>query len=187
MVAGRTVCPQVFCDNWAISRAQLVRYVRMVKEGHREISHGIKGTGQQRESVKRNFVVTWFIQYASEVTEKLPDSDCVLLPRMHWSDLYKSFYDDMVAAGHSGNEIAKIDHFKNTFAEAKELSHMQMTTYKRNFAKCSTCVKLTAAVLSSHSPTPAYHRLPSPTPSPQLAHHRPHSPPITHHHPPVVS
>lgn len=52
-----------------------------------------------RETAKKDNIVTWFVQYAAEVTEKLPDCDKVLLPRMLWKDLYSQFCADVKAAG----------------------------------------------------------------------------------------
>lgn len=102
-----------------------------------------------RDSVKKDYIITWFIQYAAEVTEKLPDCDIILLPRMLWVDLYQMFVADMQASGHQAREVCGIDYFRNTFNKAEELAHMQMTTFKRNFQKCQECVDLTSKVTAA--------------------------------------
>lgn len=146
VVGTRPVCPPIFCEHWCISRAQLQRYLRLVKAGQREVPESRGGRVVPVESRKRDFIVTWFTQYAAEVTEKLPDCDKILLPRMLWTDLHKQFVSDMQDAGHGEGDIAGRHHFRKTFTVAEELKHMEMTTYKRNFSKCATCVKLTAKV-----------------------------------------
>ncbi|KAL3905642.1 MAG: hypothetical protein SGPRY_010843, partial [Prymnesium sp.] len=98
---------------------------------------------------KRDHVTTWFAQYAAEVTEDMPDLDVLLLPRMLWRDLYENFRVDMLAAGYPEDDICKIDFFTRTFNTAEELKHMEMTIYKRNFGKCATCIKSTAAVMEA--------------------------------------
>lgn len=150
LVGARRVCAPVFCEHWCLSRPQLDRYIRRVKDGFSKVSDPAMHV--QRERQKADLAITWFIQYAAEVTEKLPDCDKVLLPRLLWSDLHKMFEEDMHASGHA-HCICGIDHFRNTFKKAAELSHMEMTTLKRNFMKCTDCVKLTAQVtkaLKSH-------------------------------------
>lgn len=148
LVGARKVCPTIFCDHWCVSRAQLDRYIRRVREGHCNLAERDE-SGHQREHRKRDYVITWFLQYAAEVTEKLPDCDQVLLPRMLWVDLYYMFVDDMKAAGYRSGDICGVDYFRNIFNRSEELSHMVMTTYKRNFQKCTDCVKLTAAVTAA--------------------------------------
>lgn len=148
LIGSRQVCPQVFCDNWCVSRAQLDRYIKLIKEGYRDISDTKASSGQPvvpRETRKRDFVITWFIQYAAEVTEKLPDFDKLLLPRMLWKDLHAQYCNDMREAGYAADACCQ-DYFRQTFKDAEELSHMDMTTFKRNFQKCKICVRLTAAV-----------------------------------------
>lgn len=147
LVGDRLVCAAIFCEHWCISRPQLVRYIRMLKEGHKSMP--LRQECKPRECNKKDHVVTWFKQYAAEVTEKLPDVDKLLLPRMLWNDLYAMFKDDMEAAGYSEEKICKIDHFKNTFNKSSDLKHVEMTTFKRNFQKCDECVSLTAAVTSA--------------------------------------
>lgn len=152
LVGTRPVCPQVYCDNWCISRAQLDRYSKLIKEGCRDLdSRRTQASGDRcgREARKKDFVVTWFVQYAAEVTEKLPDCDKLLLPRMLWRDLHKQFCEDMLAAGYGEADVCVLDYFRQVFNTAEELLHMEMTTYKRNFCKCDLCVSLTAAVNTS--------------------------------------
>jgi len=150
MVGSRVVCPTVYCDHWCISQAQLDRYVRLVKAGHLELPCTRDDTQiRSRDSRKRDHVITWFLQYAAEVTEKLPDYDRVLLPRMLWCDLYRQFEVDMTSAGYCEADICGPDHFRITFQKAEELSHLAMTTFKRNFTKCKTCVSTTAAVTAA--------------------------------------
>lgn len=144
--------PHVYCDHWCVSKAQLDRYVRMIKAGIRDISKRESGTvkGDAPMGKKRDHVVIWCLQYASEVTENLPNSDEVPLPRMKlWADLHKLFMSDMEAAGYGAAEICQRDYFRRTFNRATELSGMEMTTYKRNFEKCSECVVLTAAATAA--------------------------------------
>lgn len=148
LIAARKVCPKVFCAHWCLSRAQLDRYAGLVKQGFRQLPSQ-SDVRVPRESKKKDSVITWFNQYAVEVTEKLPDSDCVLLPRMEWQDLHNMFKSDMMAAGYDDGDICTGDHFRKTFHNADELRYLQMTTFKRNFSKCSGCVTLTAAVLSA--------------------------------------
>lgn len=155
LVCGRRVCAPIFCEHWCISRPTLDRYLRHVREGHREFPGKTNDQRKPRDNPKRDFITTWFIQYAAEVTEKLPDCPLVLLPRMEWKEMHKMYVDDMSAAGYGVDTICKIDHFRNIFKTAEELAHMQMTTFKRNFSKCSECIELSAAVsvaLKSHDP-----------------------------------
>jgi len=98
LVGTQVVCPQVYCDNWCISRAQLDRYIRRVKNKGCRMADA-KLSWKRREAAKKDNIVTWFVQYAAEVTEKLPDCDKVLLPRMLWKDLYCQFCADVKAAG----------------------------------------------------------------------------------------
>lgn len=146
MIAGRRVCAPIFCEHWCISRPTLDRYVRLVKDGHREMPAKVKDERKPRESIKKDFIIVWFVQYAMEVTERLPDCPLVLLPRLEWKDMHSMYEDDMSAAGYRSNAIAGVDHFRTTFKTADELAHMQLTKFKRNFSKCSDCVELTAAV-----------------------------------------
>lgn len=145
LVGQRKVCPQVYCDNWCISRAQLDRYIRLIKQGQRDI-FSTSVLRQPRESIKKDFVITWFLEYASQVTEKLPDCEKMLLPRMLWKDLHQQYMDDLHAAGSLEAQICGLEHFKRVFGAAKELQHVEMTTFKRNFQKCNECVRLTAEV-----------------------------------------
>lgn len=145
MVGQRKVCPQVYCDHWCISRAQLDRYVRLIKQGHRD-TLSMAVLRQPREATKRELVISWFLEYAAQVTEKLPDCDKVLLPRMLWKDLHQQFKDDLQAAGSLEKQVCGLEHFKRVFGAAPELRHVEMTTFKRNFQKCKECVKLTAEV-----------------------------------------
>lgn len=157
MIGSRKVCSPVFQAHWCISKAQLNRYIRLVREGLKELPHRITGDCDApalREAVKQNYVITWFLQYASEVTEKLPDCDELLLPRMLWADLHKLFADDMQASGHS-SDTCGLSYFKRVFDSAEELAHIRMTTFKRNFSKCATCIELSGEVtnaLKGHDP-----------------------------------
>lgn len=144
VVGSRKVCVPIFCAHWCISRAQLYRYMQQIRGGCPQLQR--LSDDQPRDSPKKDFVVTWFMQYAAEVTEKLPDCDKVLLPRMLWLDLHRMFRDDMLAAGHNEANICSIPHFCKIFNHEPALSHMEMTTFKRNFTKCSECVALTAEV-----------------------------------------
>lgn len=156
LIGARPVCAQVFCDHWCISKPTLDRYVREIKNGRREATDGLRdgsSTSLPRDAKKTRFVVTWFLQYAKEITEKLPDCDIVLLPRAMWRDMHAEFRNDMLAAGETEEDICKVDHFRTTFKTSTELAHMQITKFKRNFAKCALCVKFTSdvnAALKSH-------------------------------------
>lgn len=136
----------IFCAHWCISRSQLYRYMKKVVDGYPVGGVQDTSNSRARDSPKKDFVITWFLQYAAEVTEKLPDCDKMLLPRMLWTDLFSMFHADMIAAGYEEKHVCKIDYFRNTFNSVPELSDIQMTTFKRNFTKCKDCVRLTAAV-----------------------------------------
>lgn len=155
VVGARCVCAPIFCAHWCISRAQLDRYLRHLKDGYHELP-GSAVPRLPRPTKKKDFVVTWFQEYAAEVTEKLPDCDKILLPRMVWKDLYSQFVDDMRAAGHGNEDICGVDYFRQTFDTAEELADMEMTTYKRNFAKCQECVRCSSAVTAALKAHNAY-------------------------------
>lgn len=103
VIGVRNVCMPIFCAHWCISRAQLYRYIRMVEDGYPHLCN-ISEDRAPRDSRKRDFIVTWFWQYSAEVTEKLPDCDKLLLPRMLWIDLFDMFREDMLAAGYSAEK-----------------------------------------------------------------------------------
>ena len=147
-IGGQRVCQSVFLDHWCVSKAQFFRYVHMVKEfGASAVEKARDGSsagyvnrdaGGARH--KRDFVISWIIEYALEVTEQLPDCPKVCLPRQAWADLFAEFAFDMEDAKTS-EHLCSQEHFRQTFHEAKELEDYEMTTHKRNFGKCATCVR----------------------------------------------
>ena len=74
---------------WCISKSQLWRYIHLVAEYGAAALEKDKdracGSGRRAEGIrshKRDYVVTWFMNYAEETTERLPDVDVISLPRM---------------------------------------------------------------------------------------------------------
>ena len=89
-------------------------------------------------------------QYASEVTEKLPDATQVLLPRQAWTSMHEEFQNDMKAAGcETSAQIASFTYFRDVFKTSPELSGIEMTRFKGNFNKCAKCISLTGRVMNA--------------------------------------
>ena len=146
LIGSRRVCVAPFLAHWCVSKAQLWRYLHLVAEygtaaldKDLERSSSGESSGAQLQAHKRDYVISWFINYAEETTERLPDVDIVSLPRMAWEDLYKQFEFESVAAGVTRERIAKIDHFRRVFQEAPELSRYEISNHKRNFGRCGRC------------------------------------------------
>ena len=96
LVGGRSVCSAVFQEHWCISKATLERCVALIRMGIRNVEeYTAAGKGEGRDSKKAMFIVAWVKQYASEVTEKLPDATQVLLPRQAWTSMHEEFQNDM--------------------------------------------------------------------------------------------
>jgi hypothetical protein len=108
------------------------------------------GKGEGRDSKKAMFIVAWVKQYASEVTEKLPDATQVLLPRQAWTSMHEEFQNDMKAAGcETSAQIASFTYFRDVFKTSPELSGIEMTRFKGNFNKCAKCISLTGRVMNA--------------------------------------
>ena len=121
----------------------MYRYLRDVKDyGANALSYvrdksSAQASGRLEGARKRDFVITWMMQYASVVSEKLPDIDKIYIPAMNWKDLHDMFVVDLQAAGVSESLQSKITHFRETFNKAPELKDYDMTRHKRNFSKCA--------------------------------------------------
>ena len=151
LVGGRSVCSAVFQEHWCISKATLERCVALIRMGIRNVEeYTAAGKGEGRDSKKAMFIVAWVKQYASEVTEKLPDATQVLLPRQAWTSMHEEFQNDMKAAGcETSAQIASFTYFRDVFKTSPELSGIEMTRFKGNFNKCAKCISLTGRVMNA--------------------------------------
>ena len=148
-VAGRSVCRAIFLAHWCISSAQLDRFLGMLREGVRDFAAMKELAEAARARNKSAFVISWFVQYAAEITEKLPDSTTLLLPRASWGDMHSEFKQDMSACECSQEDICGETWFRKVFKTADELKDMQITRFKGNFGKCCACIRLTANVVKA--------------------------------------
>jgi len=153
LIGSRKVCVPPFVAHWCISKAQLWRYINLVAEygaaaleKDRDRACGSGRRAEGRRSHKRDYVVTWFMNYAEETTERLPDVDAISLPRMSWVDMHTQYEFEAQQAGVCADRIASMDHFRKTFHDAPELSRYELCSHKRNFGRCGKCVASNAKV-----------------------------------------
>ncbi|KAL1530789.1 hypothetical protein AB1Y20_001685 [Prymnesium parvum] len=148
LVNGRQVCAAIFAAHWGISRATLQRVVVEARNMQVGVIPCARLEKHARETVKRDYIVAWVRQYAELVTEKLPDSNMLLIPRISWKEFYNEYEEDMRAAG-AAHSICTMVHFIKTFKESPELQDVSMNRHKKNFGKCGECVELCAKVSSA--------------------------------------
>ena len=111
-----------------------------------------KSGGSRGTNVKALYAIAWFRCYADETAERLPDQDFLVTPCRRQEAIYAEFAADMIAAG-CQEGMCKCKWFWHVFRTAPELRHILISSLKRNFGRCSECVRLEAAVetaLRSH-------------------------------------
>ena len=134
----REVCRLGFLEYWPISLATLKR---LELKKRLSISYYKEWTCE-RVPMKELHIIAWWLDYAEQTAERLPDQEFLITPCRQKSDLHEEFKADMAKSGHTHAEIAKLGHFCSVFKEAPELRHIQISALKRNFSRCSVCVEL---------------------------------------------
>lgn len=134
----REVCRLGFLENLPISQSTLRRLELKKKLG---VAY-YKEWKCQSVPMKELHVIAWWLDYAEQTAERLPDQPFLITPCRTKSDIFAEFRADMFAAGHTEKEIPQLSHFCKVFKEAEELQHIDISALKRNFSRCSVCVDL---------------------------------------------
>ena len=105
----------------------------------------------QSLGVKKAAVIGWFLQYAAEVGDEMPDDDkkSLVIPRLEWSHIYAEY-----AESESIDVRASPQYFQQVIYSAPELKHIRRACrLKGTFNICTTCLQYTmeiCAALKAH-------------------------------------
>jgi hypothetical protein len=106
---GRQVCQPVFLSAYPISRNALNKWEQMIRVGHRiglvpnspykaDNEGASQSINKNCDNEKHLFFVAWFLEYASQVGDLLPDDDVVVVPKRE----QQSLHDEYKAGGSLG-------------------------------------------------------------------------------------
>ena len=139
MVRGRRVCKQVYLLHYPVHSRTLDSIQERIKAGFSTPhAKSEEGTSTHTESGERGqkyyTTVGWYLNYADEVGDYMPDEQEIIVPFRDWSNVL----DELKAA--VGNDDAPTyTYFCEIIRTAWEVQHIFRARALQNFSKCTDC------------------------------------------------
>ena len=99
-------------------------------------------------AIRGDIAVAWLLKYVEENSERIPDVSIQVLPCKKLAAVWLEYCVDQKAVEFQPKPL-ECGQFRHVFNTDHRLRNVKISNMKRNFSKCSICVKGEAAILRS--------------------------------------
>ena len=150
-IGRRQVCKDVFQARYPISDSTMLRLCNAKREEW-DTCYSLRpktsSVSDDSRAIRGDIAVAWLLKYVEENSERIPDVSIRLLPCKKLAAVWLEYTVDQKAIEFQPKPL-ECGQFRHVFNTDHRLCNVKISNMKRNFSKCSICVKGEAAILRS--------------------------------------